>query len=336
MRQAKDDKELIEDARRTMERQMTQMMRLVDDLMDVNRINQHKLQLRKQWIDLAAVVQSAVETSRPLIEQGGHQLTVMLPQEPISLDGDLTRLAQVFANLLTNAAKYTEPGGRIGLTAERVGSNAIVKVRDTGIGIPAEAMPTLFEMFSQVERSLERSQGGLGIGLMLVKRLTEMHGGTVEAHSEGPYKGSEFTVSLPIVTEKPKPPKSEAEKAITVSGRRILVVDDLKDSAQSLAILLKVLGNEVRTAYDGEEAVRAAEEYRPEVILLDISLPKLNGYEAARRIRERLGNNVVMIALSGWGGEEDRRRSTEAGFNAHMTKPVELDTLQKLLLVSLQ
>jgi PAS domain S-box-containing protein len=336
MRQTRDDKELIEDARRTMERQMTQMVRLVDDLMDVNRINQNKLQLRKQRIDLAAVVQSAVETSRPLIEQGGHQLTVMLPQEAIPLDGDLTRLAQVFANLLTNAAKYTEQGGRIWLTAERVGSNAIVTVRDTGIGIPAEAMPALFEMFSQVERSLERSQGGLGIGLMLVKRLTEMHGGTIEAHSEGPSKGSEFIVRLPLVTEKPKPPKSEAEKAITVSGRRILVVDDLKDSAQSLAILLKVLGNEVRTAYDGEEAVRAAEEHRPEVILLDIGLPKLNGYEAARRIRERLGNNVVMIALSGWGGEADRRRATEAGFNAHMTKPVELDTLQKLLLGSLQ
>ncbi len=331
IRHAKGDSELIEDTRRTMERQMTQMVRLVEDLMDVNRISQNKLQLRKERIDLAAVVQSAVETSRPLIEQCGHQLTVTMPQQPILLDGDLTRLAQVFANLLTNAAKYTEPGGRIWLIAERVGSNAVVKVKDTGIGIPAEALPTLFEMFTQVGRSLEWSQGGLGIGLTLVKHLTEMHGGTVEAHSDGPSKGSEFTIRLPVVTEKPKPPKSVVEKAAVMSGRRILVVDDLKDSAQSLAMLLKLMGNEVRTAYDGEEAVRAAEEYRPEVILLDIGLPKLNGYEAARRIRERLGRHVQMIALSGWGGEEDRRRATEAGFNAHMTKPVELDALQKLL-----
>jgi PAS domain S-box-containing protein len=335
IRHAKGDSELIEDTRRTMERQMTQMVRLVEDLMDVNRISQNKLQLRKERIDLAAVMQSAVETSRPLIEQCGHQLTVTMPQQPILLDGDLTRLVQAFANLLTNAAKYTEPGGRIWLTAERVGSNAVVKVKDTGIGIPAEALPTLFEMFTQVDRSLGWSQGGLGIGLTLVKRLTEMHGGTVEAHSDGPSKGSEFTVRLPVVTEKPKPPKSEAEKeaekAAVMSGRRILVVDDLKDSAQSLAMLLKLMGNEVRTAYDGEEAVRVAEEYRPEVILLDIGLPKLNGYEAARRIRERLRRNVQMIALSGWGGEEDRRRAAEAGFNAHMTKPVELDALQKLL-----
>ncbi len=331
IRRAKGDSALIEDTRRTMERQMTQMVRLVEDLMDVNRISQNKLQLRKERIDLAAVVQGAVETSGPLIEQCGHQLTVTMPPQPILLDGDLTRLAQVFANLLTNAAKYTEPGGRIWLTAERVGSNAIVKVKDTGIGIPSEALPTLFEMFTQVDRSLEWSQGGLGIGLTLVKRLTEMHGGSVEAHSDGPSKGSEFTVRLPVLTEKPKPLKSEVEKAAVMSGRRILVVDDLKDSAQSLALLLKLMGNEVRTAYDGEEAVRAAEEYRPEVILLDIGLPKLNGYEAARRIRERLGRNVRMIALSGWGGEEDRRRATEAGFNAHMTKPVELDVLQTLL-----
>jgi PAS domain S-box-containing protein len=331
MRQVKDHGELIEDARRTMERQMTQMVRLVDDLMDVNRINQNKLQLRKERIDLAAVVQSAVETCRPPIEEHGHQLTVTLPPEALPLDADPTRLAQVFANLLTNAAKYTERGGRIWLSAERVGTNVVVKVKDTGIGISAEALPTLFQMFTQVDRSLERSQGGLGIGLTLVKRLTEMHGGTVAAHSEGPSKGSAFTVCLPLVTEVPKPLQSSAGKAAVVSGQCILVVDDRKDSADSLAMLLKLLGNEVHTAYDGVEAVRAAEEHRPEVILLDIGLPKLNGYEAGRRIRERLGNNVLLIALTGWGGEEDRRRSTEAGFNTHMTKPVELDALQELL-----
>jgi PAS domain S-box-containing protein len=324
-----------EQAHSMMGRQLEQMVRLVDDLLDVTRISQGKLELRRERVPLAAVVGSAVETSRPLIDHLGHELTVALPDQPVLVDADPTRLAQVFANLLNNSAKYMDRGGHIRLTAERQGSDVLVSVKDTGIGIAAEQLPRIFQMFSQVEGSLERSQGGLGIGLTLVKRLVEMHGGRIEARSEGPGRGSEFVVRLPAAAGAPGPQaeggngEAAAQKK---SSLRILIVDDNRDSADSLVMLLRLMGNDTRTAYDGQQGVDVAGEFRPDVMLLDIGLPKLDGYEACRRIRgEPWGKNVVLVAVTGWGQEEDRRRSHEAGFNYHMVKPVDPEALMKLL-----
>jgi PAS domain S-box-containing protein len=324
----------VEQARTMMERQLTQLVRLVDDLMDISRISRGKITFQKERVELAAVANSAVESSRPLIEQQGHELTVMLPKQPVIIEADPTRLAQVFVNLLNNAAKYSNRGGHIWLTAERQRSDVVVSVRDTGIGIPADQLPRIFEMYSQVERSLEKSQGGLGIGLTLVKRLVEMHGGSVEAHSEGPGKGSEFVVRLPVVVEPymPQAAGEPSQPAVPISSLRILIVDDNRDGADSLALMLRIMGNDTRTAYDGQAGVRIFGEFRPDVVLLDIGLPKLNGYEACRRIRELpLGKDIVMVAVTGWGQEDDRRRSQEAGFNFHIVKPVDPQALEKLL-----
>jgi PAS domain S-box-containing protein len=329
---AGDDVTAVGQAREMMERQMRHMVRLVDDLLDVSRITRGKLELRKQQVNLAAVVRTAIETSRPLIEAASHHLTITLPQQPLFVDGDPIRLAQVFSNLLNNAAKYTERGGEIWLTVERQGSDAVVSVRDTGLGVPKEMLAKVFELFTQVDRTLENAQGGLGIGLTLVRRLTEMHGGSVEAHSEGYGKGSEFFVRLPVVLTDMARDERTAELSTPSSRRRILVVDDNRDSAISLGMMLQLMGNEVRTAHDGLEAVRMAEVFNPDVVLLDIGLPKLNGYEAARRIRhETWGRDMVLIAVTGWGQEEDKRRSKEAGFNFHLVKPVEPASLEKLL-----
>lgn len=322
------------EVRSIMERQLDQMVRLVDDLLDVSRITRNSLELRKQPTDLANVVHSAIETSRPLIEQAGHHISVVLPSEPVLLEADAVRLAQVFSNLLNNSAKYTEPGGRISLEVERVGSEALVRVRDNGLGIPADALPHIFEMFSQVDSNLDRAQGGLGIGLTLVRRLVEMHGGAIEAHSDGPGLGSEFIVRLPVLTEGARPKIDSRDK--TASGespkRRILVVDDNQDAAMSLGMMLRIMGNEVRTAHDGLAAIDAAAEFLPEMILLDIGLPKLNGYDVCRRIRDQSwSNGIVIIALTGWGQEDDRRRSADAGFNHHLVKPVDLAALESLL-----
>ncbi|HWM92572.1 MAG TPA: ATP-binding protein [Thermoanaerobaculia bacterium] len=333
LRLAGNNGETLEQTRGMMERQVQQMVRLIDDLLDISRITRGKIELRRERVELAAVIQNAVETSRPLIEASGHELTVTFPPEPVSLDADPTRLAQVFANLLNNAAKYTPRGGHIRLTAERQGNDVVVKVRDTGIGIPAEMVPQVFEMFTQVDRSLERSQGGLGIGLSIVRGLVELHGGSVEARSDGPGRGSELSVRLSV-----HPSVQEAQAARVGAAqaippwRRILVVDDNKDSADSLALLLTLQGSEVRTAYDGLEAVEAAAAFKPDVILSDIGMPKLNGYEAAQRIREQSqGRRVVLVAMTGWGQEEDRRRSVEAGFDFHLVKPVDLTALEQLL-----
>jgi signal transduction histidine kinase/ActR/RegA family two-component response regulator len=321
-------------ARDVIARQVQQMTRLVDDLLDVSRITTGKIELRKERVELAAMVNMALEASRPLIDKWGHELTVALPPEPVHLEVDPTRLTQVLSNLLNNSAKYMDQGGRMWLTAQREGDQASIRVRDTGIGIPAEMLPKIFDMFTQVDRSRERSQGGLGIGLTLVQRLVEMHGGTVTVSSDGPGRGSEFVVRLPVARQEARakgPQRTEGE-GVAASRRRILVVDDNKDAADSLAMLLRLMGNEVQTAYDGLEAVGAATAFHPDVVLLDIGLPKLNGHDAARRIREQPGSrDMVLIALTGWGQDEDRRRSKEAGFNHHMTKPVEFETLQELL-----
>jgi PAS domain S-box-containing protein len=323
-------------ARDVIDRQVRQMSRLVDDLLDVSRIGGGKIVLRKERVELAAVVSSAVEASRPLIEKWGHELTVTLPPEPVYLEADPTRLSQILVNLLNNAAKYTNQGGRVWLTAERQGDAVLIRVKDAGIGIPREMLPHIFEMFRQVDRTLERSQGGLGIGLTLVQRLVALHGGVVSAHSEGPGKGSEFTIRLPVAGEAggqgPQGVADGDEQAVAPAGCRILVVDDNRDAADTLAMLLRMMGHEVHTAHDGLEAVGSASVFQPDVVLLDIGLPKLNGYEVARRLREQPGGGeVILIALTGWGQEEDRRRSREVGFDHHLTKPVELDELQRLL-----
>jgi CheY-like chemotaxis protein/two-component sensor histidine kinase len=309
------------------------MVRLIDDLLDVSRISRNKMELRRERVSLSDVVNNAVETARPLIDAGGHELTISLPQRPVYLDADLTRLAQVFGNLLTNSAKYTERGGRIWLSAERSGGDVVVSVRGNGIGIPPDSLPDIFDMFSQVNRPIERSTGGLGIGLALVKGLVEMHGGTVTAASEGQGKGSTFTVTLPALAGRPEPlPTPDTARSAPGPARRILVVDDSRDGADSLSMLLRLMGNEVRTANDGIEALEAAEAFRPEVILMDVGMPRLNGLDATRRLREEpWGRGVTIIALTGWGQEGDKERSREAGCDGHLVKPFDLADLDRLL-----
>ena len=323
-----------QEAQQIMQRQLDQMVRLVDDLLDISRITRGKLELRKEQVELAPIIQMAVETSRPLIEAAQHKLIVKLPDEPISLSADVTRLAQVFANLLNNSAKYTPPGGRIELVVVRRNQEAEITVRDNGIGISAKMLPSIFEMFTQVDRSLERSQGGLGIGLTLVRQLVEMHGGHVEAHSGGEGQGSEFVVRLPILTKAdlPADPLQLPAPSSTAEVRRILVVDDNRDSAITLGLMLKLMGNEVQTAYDGAAALQIADQFRPEMIVLDIGLPKMSGYEVARQLRQQAwGNDLVLVALTGWGQEEDRRRSQQAGFDYHFVKPVDIEDLKRVL-----
>lgn len=327
----------VANVRDMMERQVQQMIRLVDDLLDLSRISRGKIELRKERLALATVVETARETSRPLLEAAHHELTLALPPQPLLVDGDLIRLAQVVSNLLNNAAKYTPEGGHVWLTVERDDGDALLRVRDNGIGIPADMLPRIFEMFTQVDRTLERAQGGLGIGLTLVRRLVEMHDGTVEAHSDGPGRGSTFSVRLPLAQVNPERPQTEEQhdqgRRESVPGRRrILVVDDNVDSAHSLAMLLQLMGNEVRMAHDGPSALEAAAAFVPDIVLLDIGLPGMNGLDVARRMRKIPAlQNAVLVAQTGWGQDEDRRRSQEAGFNTHLVKPIDLAALQAML-----
>jgi PAS domain S-box-containing protein len=326
------DAEAAAQAQAMMDRQLAHMVRLIDDLLDISRINRNKMELRRARVSLADVVASAIETARPLIDEAGHELRVSLPGRPVYLDADLTRLAQVFSNLLTNSAKHSEHGGHIWLTAERRGGEVVVSVRDTGIGIPRGSLENIFDMFSQVDRSIERSTGGLGIGLALVKGLVEMHGGQVKAESAGEGQGATFTVTLPVAADRAASAPSTAAHSQAAAGQRILVVDDNRDGANSLATMLRLLGNEVRTAHDGVAAVEVAGQFRPEVILMDVGMPKLNGLEATRCIRKQAwGRDMTIIALTGWGQENDRERSREAGCDGHLVKPVNLPDLEKLL-----
>jgi PAS domain S-box-containing protein len=335
LRLAEGDAGAVAQTRAMMERQLGHMVRLIDDLLDISRINRNKMELRRSRVLLADVVSSAVETARPLIETAGHELTLTLPPDPVYLDADLTRLAQVLSNLLTNSAKYTPPGGHIRLAAERCGEDVVVSVRDNGIGIPAESLGNIFDMFSQVDRSIERSTGGLGIGLALVKGLVEMHGGAVAAESAGLGQGSTFTVRLPALKNDPERRSEDASPggpSANGPGRPILVVDDNRDGAASMAMMLRLMGNPVRVAHDGVEAVQVAEAFRPQVILMDVGMPRLNGYEATRRIREQpWGEGMIIIALTGWGQEGDRVQSKEAGCDGHLVKPVNLPDLETLL-----
>ncbi|HEX7295419.1 MAG TPA: PAS domain S-box protein, partial [Pyrinomonadaceae bacterium] len=331
VKRAESDPQILERAHQTIERQLDQMVRLVDDLLDLSRITHDRLELRRSDVELSSVIQQAVEVARPLIDAAGHHLTIDLPEEPIYLNADRARLAQVFGNLLNNSCKYTKAGGHISVSAKRLDNELLVTVKDDGLGIPQDKLDTIFDMFMQVDRTSERAQAGLGIGLTLVKRLTEMHGGSIEAKSKGEGEGSEFIVRLPIVN-RPSSVVQPSPTADFTAKRRILIVDDNKDSADSLSMLLELTGNEIFTAHDGVEAVAAIEQHRPEVVLLDIGLPKLDGHEVCRRVREQpWGKDIVVIALTGWGQEDDRRRSEEAGFNGHLVKPVDYDKLLELL-----
>ncbi len=323
----------VEKATGMMERQVKQMVRLVDDLLDVSRISQDKLQLQKERVTLAAVLTQAVETSRPLLSSGGHELLVTTPPQALLVDADVTRLVQAFSNLIINAAKFSAPGSRIWLIAEGSGEAEVtVKVKDEGIGIPEDMLPKVFELFIQVDHTLERSQGGLGIGLTLVKRLVELHGGSVEARSEGVGKGSEFVVHLPRVMSTDVVASAGGEAESRFSQHKVLVADDNEDAAESLVAILRIMGNSVRQATDGAQAVEIASEFEPDVVILDIGMPKLNGYEVCKRIREKpWGQKAFVVALTGWGQDDDKRRTREAGFDHHLVKPVNPDVLERLL-----
>ncbi len=324
----------VEQARVMMERQLRQLIHLVDDLLDVSRINRGLLVLRKERVELLSVLKDAVETSRPLIDAGKHELELDVPTEPVVVDADVTRLVQVFANLLNNAAKYSESAGRIWLAAKRQGSGVVVSVKDAGMGIAPDRLPKLFEMFSKIDRSLERSHGGLGIGLALVQRLVKLHGGEVEAFSKGQGFGSEFVVRLPLAAENRLEKPSTAQDATRALARsmRVLIADDNEDAGTSLAMMLQIRGHEVHVTRDGIHAVELAATLQPDVILLDIGMPILNGYETCRRIRQQsLTTRPYVIAVTGWGREDDKQRAQEAGFDQHIVKPLDPAYLEKLL-----
>jgi signal transduction histidine kinase/DNA-binding response OmpR family regulator len=317
-------------ARGVIERQVQQLTRLVDDLLDVSRITRGKINLKKESVDVAAVVGRAVEISRPLIDQRKHTLHLAQPPEPLRAVVDPVRLAQVLANLLNNAAKYTEEGGTIWLTVERAGDELVFRVRDTGIGIQPELLPQIFNLFTQASRSLDRSQGGLGIGLTLARRLVEMHGGSLQAFSAGTNQGSEFVVRLPVLSELPPPPSSESPPPTSAASFRVLVVDDNVDAAESLALLLRTMGQVVQTAFDGPAALEAAEAFGPDVVLLDIGLPGMDGYEVAQELRRRGLGDVVLVALTGYGQQQDLARARAAGFDHHLVKPADISRLPEL------
>jgi PAS domain S-box-containing protein len=330
------DDSMVRQSRAMMERQLEHLVRLVDDLLDVSRIIRGKIELRKEDLDIATAVVRAVETAQPIIETHGHRLTIELPDEPIWVQGDLIRLSQVIANLLTNAAKYTDRAGHITLGVTRDNGQAVVRVRDTGIGISSEVVGRIFDLFVQADRSLARSQGGLGIGLTLVKRLVEMHGGTVSAQSEGLGRGSEFIIKLPTLSgrEVEQPLHAPAGRGHVTDAlrRRVLVVDDNVDAANSIAMILRMSGYDVRCAYDGPAALEAARSYHPEVVVLDIGLPVMSGYEVAKKLREQEEfARIPIVAVTGYGQDEDRHRSFEAGFNCHLTKPVDVHALQAFI-----
>src|SRR5438876_1018968 len=316
-------------------RQLRQLVRLVDDLLDVSRITRGKIELKIESIDATQVVAAAIETSRPFVDALEHSLTVLLPPEPLLIKGDFARVAQILANLINNAAKYTNEGGRIAVTAAREGANVVFRVRDTGIGIPADLLSSIFEPFTQIDRTLARSQGGLGIGLTLVRRLVEMQGGRVFAPSVGPDQRSEFTVSLPAASPAQRAKSDSGESGRTAAAALDvcrLLVDDNHDVAESTAVLLRLAGCEVHLAHDGEEALRLVPRVRPDAVLLDIGLPRMNGYEVAERIRSDSQNrDILIVAVSGYGQQEHRLRSKQAGFDQHVVKPIDPNALSGLL-----
>lgn len=323
---------LQQQATAIIERQTERLTRLIDDLLEVSRITTGRIRLQRASIDLRSVVEHAVETARPLIVQRRHELSVSLPPEAVWLYADATRLEQVVVNLLSNAAKYTDEAGRIELSLDQEGREAVVRVRDTGLGIARDLLPSIFDLFTQAPRPPDRSQGGLGVGLTVVRRIVELHGGKAEAFSGGPGRGSEFVVHLPLMP--PPHPVATADQPVRPSlGRlKVLVVDDNQDAADTAALLLRRSGHEVRTAYSGGDALDAALADRPDVVLLDLGLPEIDGYEVARRLRQKSAfDDVLLVALTGYGQESDRQRSQEAGCDAHLVKPVNIKKIEDVI-----
>ena len=327
-----DEAGAVERTSAMLERQVGQMVRLVDDLLDVSRVSRGRIELRRERVDLTTVINHAVEATRPLFSAKGVELSVSSPDAPMHLHADPARLAQVVGNLLSNACKFTPSGGAVHLSAKRERGQVVISVQDNGVGIPRADLERIFELFAQVDTSLERAHSGLGIGLTLSKSLVEMHDGRIVAKSEGPGAGSEFIVHLPVLVGEPQSPGAPATGDEPTATYKILVVDDGRDAADSMALLLRLHGHETRTAHDGAQGVEIAEAFRPDVVLLDIGMPRLNGYEACRRIRAApWGKNTVLIAQTGWGQEEDRRLTEEAGFDAHIVKPVDYTSLLRLI-----
>ncbi|HEY6823886.1 MAG TPA: ATP-binding protein, partial [Steroidobacteraceae bacterium] len=322
-------------AQEVIQRQLAYLTRLVDDLLDVSRITRGKIVLTREPLDVATLITRALETIDPLLRERGHELTLQLPPEPLRVDGDPTRLTQALGNVLGNAAKYTERGGHIHLICTRQGTDVEIRVRDNGIGIPAELLPRIFDLFTQLDRRSDQSASGLGIGLALVRRLVEMHGGSISAVSAGAGAGSEFVISLPLLSDelaREHDAVREQAREVPALPRRILLADDNPDALESLATVLRLRGHEVYSARNGAAALETAARHVPEVALLDIGMPLVDGYEVARRIRaQEWGKGITLVALTGWGQESDRRRSQEAGFDAHLVKPLDLDKLTAVL-----
>jgi CheY-like chemotaxis protein/nitrogen-specific signal transduction histidine kinase len=329
----KDENHIQQQARTIIERQVGQLAHLVDDLLDISRVTTGKIRLHEEETDLRGILERAIEATRPLIEQRKHELTVTLPPDPIWLRADATRIEQVVVNLLNNAAKYTDEGGHIWLTADREGDFALLRVRDNGIGIGPELIPHIFDLFSQGNRTLERAQGGLGIGLTLVQKIVELHRGSVEAQSRGAGKGTEFTVRLPMVVSASMKESMASQTVLPPSQTaRVLIVDDNVDAADSIAMILRLSGHDVQVAYSGQSALETAAQYQPNIIFLDIGLPEIDGYEIARRLRQRPpSKDVWLIAMTGYGQDSDRQQSQEAGFDYHLVKPVNTQELEQLV-----
>lgn len=321
-------------AREIIDRQVHHLSHLVDDLLDVSRITLGKVKLEKQPLEMTTIINRAVETSRPAIDSRRHQLTLSLPPKGVRVEGDPTRLAQVLGNLLTNAAKYTEEDGEISLSCEIKNSEVVIRVRDNGMGISTELLPRVFDLFTQGDRSLARSEGGLGIGLTLVRRLVEMHGGSVDAESSGPGKGSQFIVRLPALSACDETHESNHtlnHDRHNGTSRTVLIVEDNRDGADTLAMLLKMMNHDVHVAYNGADAIKSLQSILPDIVLLDIGLPAMNGYEVAAKIRQIPGfTKTVLVAMTGYGQDEDRQKSHGAGFNCHLVKPVEPAVLRQL------
>lgn len=332
MRLGTADAVRAEQVRSMMVRQVDHMVALVDDLMDVSRISRGSIVLERRPVELTTVIRSALESCDPIIRQSGHEVSIVLPAETVHVDGDRNRLVQALGNLLINAAKYTDPGGHIAVTLEHAGEFAIVRVKDNGVGIPADKLSSVFDLFMQVDSAVDRTQGGLEIGLTIVRQLVELHGGTIEVRSDGPGKGSEFIVRLPLARAPAAEPEKPILQADSVRARRILVVDDNQDAARAMATMLELLGHQVELAYDGVQALAVAEAGHPEIILMDLGMPHLNGYAAAQRLRRTgWGKSAMLIAVTGWGQEADRAASEEAGFDHHLVKPVDIDAVQALV-----
>ncbi len=332
MRMSGVNESALSRARTVLDRQVAHLTRLVDDLLDVSRIAIGKITLQRTPVEIGQIVTSAMESSQPLIDSREHTLEVRLPDEPLRIQGDLTRLSQVVLNLLNNAAKFTPKGGHIRLTVEKEGTMAAIRVHDTGVGIPADLRPNVFDLFTQGDRSLDRTEGGLGIGLTIVDRLVKLHGGSVEALSEGSGLGSEFVVRLPLLAVPTPASLPRAAERRPAGSRRVLVVDDNRDATETLELLLQLWGHEVQSALDGPEAISRAVEFRPEIVLLDIGLPGMSGYDVARQLRSLPGfRDVFIVAVTGYGQESDRLRSQEAGFGHHLVKPVQPEVLQELI-----